>query len=219
MPDMDGLPSEYSSLERVDVAVVQGTRHGLAFARSMLAGLKVGRYRSYLSAERALRDMKLDPPSLLISDWEPKARSGYWLVTTMRSSEVEALRSVPILILTSEISPTMLDVALDTGANAVVVKPISAVLLRRRIEALVRQPQRLVEHEDRLIPEAAKDALENRLRVNESASSRAHRLQLRDALERNENEISAMEQEALAPRTGTETGEAEDFHWEGFSAA
>lgn len=180
---MHELPHENAGLEKLDVAVIQGSRHGLAFARSMLAGLKIGRYRSYLSAERALRDMKNDPPGLVLTDWELKARGGYWLVSKVRRAENEALRAIPILVLTSEISPPMLDVVLETGANSVLIKPVSAATLRERITALVNQPQPLVEHGEGLIPEAAKEALETRLRPHETASTRASRMQLREAFE------------------------------------
>ncbi len=155
---------------------------------------------------------------MVITDWELKARSGYWLLTNMRKPEMDPLCFVPALILTSEISWSMLDVALESGVNSVLLKPISALTLRRRLEALVERPQRFVEHEGALIPEAAKQVLEQRMRAHESADTKAYRLQLRAALDR-----AMIEEDLLLDDKGQGEGlpadGPESLAWKGWNAA
>lgn len=215
---MDALPNERNDLEGLDVAVLQATRHGQTFVRSLLSGIKVGRIRAYDTAPQALREMRLDPPSLIITDWEMKARGGYWLVTNMRKPETDPLCFTPALILTSEISWSMLDVALEAGVNSVLLKPVSAITLRRRLAALAFRPQRFVEYEGAYIPEGSKHVLENRMRAHESADTRAHRLELRRELERLLlDEAMPLEGYESFERFGDAGPEAID--WKGWNAA
>lgn len=215
---MDALPTERNDLGNLDVAVLQATRHGQTFVRSLLAGLKVGRIRAYDTAQQALREMRLDPPSLVITDWEMKARGGYWLVTNMRKPDMDPLCFTPALILTSEISWSMLDVALEAGVNSVLLKPISAITLRRRLEALAFRPQRFVEHEGAYIPEGSKHVLEHRMRVHESPDTRAHRLELRQELERLLLEEAMLLEEFDTFESITEQG-PDAIDWKGWNAA
>lgn len=216
---MDALASDRSDLGELDVAVIQATRHGQTFVRSMLAGLKVGRIRAYDRAEQALREMRLDPPSVVITDWEMRPRGGYWLVTSMRKAEMDPLCFVPALILTPEISWSMLDVALESGVNSVLLKPISALTLRRRLTSLVHRPQRFVEHLGSFIPEGSKQVLEERMRAHESPDTRAHRMQLREALERMLlDETLLLEERGQLPEIGDEDG-PDRLKWEGWNAA
>lgn len=217
---MDPLLAERGDLAQLDVVVIEGSRHGQAFVRSMLSGIKVARIRCYDDAEVALREMRMDPPTLVITDWEMKARSGYWLLTTMRKPEMDPLCFIPALILTSEISWSMLDVALESGVNSVLVKPISAITFRRRLESVVLRPQRFVEYQGYYIPESAKQVLETRMRAHESSDTRAYRMRLRAALERVMLEEEARrleEQNGATPVPVDQDRGALD--WKGWNAA
>lgn len=220
---MHALPTERVDLSQLDVVVVQGSRHGQAFVRSMLAGLKVGRIRGYDKAETALHEMRLDPPSIVITDWEMKARSGYWLLTNMRRADMEPLCFVPAVILTSEISWSMLDVALESGVNSVLLKPISALALRRRLEALVEHPQRFVEHEGAYISESAKEVLDERMRSHESPDVKAYRQKLRADLQKKilEDEFPPVEEQSPQPRPEDSEGGTTPprENWKGWNAA
>ncbi|ESR25070.1 response regulator [Lutibaculum baratangense] len=180
---MNTFSADRADFSQLDVVVVQESRHGQMFVRSLLAALKVGRIRGYDTADGALREMRLDPPTLVITDWEMRARSGYWLLRHMRRADMEPLCFVPALVLTPEISWSMLDVALETGVNSVLLKPISATVLRTRLHMLSSKSHRFVQRDGAYVPEASQHVLEERMRAHESADTRAYRQKLRAFLE------------------------------------
>lgn len=203
---MSGRGDEGGGLRHASVVVVQSSRHSLNFVRGILASLKIKRYRSHLSARAALRDMRHDPPSLIIADWETKSRSAYQLIQEVRASDVDALRSVPILVLGTEICQATLDVALDAGASSVAVMPLSATGLRRRIEMLLQVSADLVEHDGRLIPSSSKNILESRLRANESPGRRRLRLELQAALQE-KADLEVQPEDPAGPTPEADAGE------------
>lgn len=165
-----------------NIVVVEGTRHGQSFVRSLLAGMRVGRVRTFEDGESALNEMRIDPPALVITDWEVRARGGYWLVANMRRAEMDPLCFVPVLALTSEISWSMLDIALEVGVNAVALKPISATAFKRQVDVLVGTKVPFVEQDGVYVPAATLEVLETKMRAGESRAARAYRERVRAAL-------------------------------------
>jgi two-component system chemotaxis response regulator CheY len=90
------------------------------------AGLK-------LAAERGV--------DLVIADFNMPVMDGLEFVKHLRAHEQEALRAVPVILLTANKEEEMKRRALDAGANAFAIKPISRSQLSATVDQFLPQPQ------------------------------------------------------------------------------
>ncbi len=71
----------------------------------------------------ALDEMRIDPPDAVVLDWGLPGLAGIEILRRMR--ECTVLCSVPVVMLTARCLPEDRQRALETGANAFLVKPFS----------------------------------------------------------------------------------------------
>jgi DNA-binding response OmpR family regulator len=108
-----------------------------------LMKLKLG----FLEAERAERGLKLletGPVDLIIADFNMPGMDGLELVRRVRAHEKEAVRQVPIVLLTGGKAPDLEAKALKAGVSEFVRKPVSIDALA----AVVRRHLPQAEHVD-----------------------------------------------------------------------
>lgn len=103
-----------------------------------------------LSGEQALDKLQTEAWDLLITDIMMPKMSGYELVRTVR--ETLTITELPILVLTARSRREDLLAAFRSGANDYVTKPVDAVELKARVQALIYLRQSI---EERLRIEAA----------------------------------------------------------------
>jgi two-component system phosphate regulon response regulator PhoB len=89
------------------------------------------------SAEEALELSRLDPPNLLVLDWNLPGMSGLDLCKLLRADA--ALRHLPLMFLTAHSSTQDMVEAFAAGADDYVVKPFRAAELGARIFGLLRR--------------------------------------------------------------------------------
>ena len=83
------------------------------------------------SGVEALLKLISEKPSLMVCDYVMNGMSGVDLVRVLRRAP--ELRTMPVIMLSSNRDVSFIDTALDAGANDYIVKPISFNLLKRRI--------------------------------------------------------------------------------------
>lgn len=93
------------------------------------------------NAKSGLNSLHENPPDLLILDWMLPDRSGPKLVRQLRGEE--ALRDLPILMLTARSEEENKITGLEAGADDYLTKPVSVKELLARVRALLRRSQRL----------------------------------------------------------------------------
>lgn len=76
-------------------------------------------------------------PDLVICDLHMEEMDGLEFLQTARRDEAVRNRQVPVLILTGESDPLLLEVVAQVGAAAVIHKPISTPDLAKRIEQII----------------------------------------------------------------------------------
>ncbi|HZI10184.1 MAG TPA: response regulator [Myxococcus sp.] len=76
-------------------------------------------------AARALQILRLVPVSLVIADINMPGMDGITFVKEVRASQMPAVRSVPILLLTAEKNADLRQRGTEAGANAFIQKPVS----------------------------------------------------------------------------------------------
>ncbi|WP_436641183.1 response regulator [Microbaculum sp. FT89] len=152
------------TLASLDVVLVHDNRGAQAILRSMVSSMHIARLRVYDYAEQALSDMMVDPPTVLIAEWEMKPMSGYRLVRTIREKDMEPLSFMPILAVTPMPTLSMVDRAFSIGVNNIVVMPVSPVALRHRFEWLLRDDREFVLQDNHYVLGGMEEVLEERIR-------------------------------------------------------
>lgn len=90
-----------------------------------------------LDALEKLMDRRQPNPDVIICDLHMDKMDGMEFCNKVRLSKIEAIKTIPVLILTGERDELSLEVAKQVGATAVLGKPISAPDLCQHIENAV----------------------------------------------------------------------------------
>ncbi len=165
----DGLPAQGQqhaafglSLEDLDIVVIDESRAMQSLIRSMIQPLKPRRLRIHNTAAEALRDMLVEPPSLVLTELKMDTMSGYRLIKVMRHMSMNPLCFVPILALTAYATRSSVENVLRAGAHCVMVKPVSATALKQRIEWLLSDARTFSLNHDSYVIEGVSDILDAR---------------------------------------------------------
>lgn len=174
------------SIESLDVVVVEDSRNMQTILRSMLTGLGVAKLRIYDRADVALKDMALEPPHLVVSDWRMEPMSGLRMLHAMRHRRMLPLCFVPLLIVTGHATREFVESAFRAGAHQLVVKPVAPSVLAQRLDWVVRDARPFRLEGDRYLIEGVEDMLQiarmksemhamlaNGLRARKSGEARA----------------------------------------------
>lgn len=100
--------------------------------------------KTFTDGETAWKEYKLQPPDLVILDWEMRPMNGLQLTTLIRKSPESPNPFVPIIMVTAHREREHVFKARDTGVTEYVVKPIVPKALFSRIEAVIERPRRFV---------------------------------------------------------------------------
>lgn len=119
---------------------------------AMLREFKVNTVLTTCKAQQAMEMLEqynmYSPPrahiDMLISDWIPPGGEGLDLLKWARIHAVESIRYLPILFCTSYASRWRVLTVRDSGANEVLVKPVSAQKLAHRLTYIIDKPRPFV---------------------------------------------------------------------------
>lgn len=89
------------------------------------------------AALKLLHSPQAQHPDLIICDLHMEKMDGMDFCSKLRHDKNEALRAIPVIILTGEQDTFVHDVTRQVGATMVLVKPVSAGDLKERIETAV----------------------------------------------------------------------------------
>ncbi len=143
MEDTKNHRAIIQSLEDLDVVVVDDLRFTQMMMRTILLPLRLKRLRFYDTVESALKDMRDDPPNLLITDWRIQDKSGRRLVKALRDKHKEMAAKLPLLVTMSNPTRTEAEEALRCGAKAVIAKPFSQNSLQKRVQWIAKENREL----------------------------------------------------------------------------
>lgn len=147
-------------IDELDIIVIDPSRTMQTVLRSILQHLRPKRLRVRDSAVAALRDMVVEPPNLVLCEWKMDAMSGHSLIKIMRHKSMAPLCFVPIIVITGSATRSTVETALRTGAHAVLVKPLSPAVLRKRLDWLGRDDRLMVAEGDHFVIEGVSAALD-----------------------------------------------------------
>jgi two-component system phosphate regulon response regulator PhoB len=113
----------------IDTPLITLLRHGLNSKSFTVEEIDDG--------GEALARIRIAPPDLLLLDWTPQGTSGVEICCQLRRHP--ASRTLPIIMLADPTQDHDTVLGLDAGADYVVTKPLSTVVLVARIRALLRR--------------------------------------------------------------------------------
>jgi two-component system, chemotaxis family, chemotaxis protein CheY len=87
------------------------------------------------NGEGAMTQLQAGPVDLVITDWNMPGMSGLELVAAIRGSE--ALRQVPVLMITTVAEKDEILKAMQTGVTNYLVKPFDPAALQRKIDQIL----------------------------------------------------------------------------------
>ena len=91
-----------------------------------------------------LKAAEQSQPDIVITDWAMEPISGVQMVKTMRLSNNNMLKYMPVIMLTGFSERGRIVSARDSGINEYLLKPVSPKSLYSRIKAIIEQPRRFV---------------------------------------------------------------------------
>jgi DNA-binding NarL/FixJ family response regulator len=119
------------------VVAVDNRRAMLLVVRAMLAAIGVGRIDTYDRPADTMDGMATSMPDLVIAADAMQPLTGAALIRTMRRPRSGPLALVPAMIMSAHPQPGLVAEALRAGAHQVLILPISASTLARRLDWLL----------------------------------------------------------------------------------
>jgi CheY-like chemotaxis protein len=142
-----------ANLSDVRVLVVEDNVHFRNLVRSILTALGVSDVEEARDGAEALEVLKTFPATLAIVDWKMDGVDGIECVRRIRSSDREAIRVLPLIMVTGYSEPALIQEAQDAGVNDFLAKPISAKSLLSRMTAVLRSTAPFVDTESHVGPD------------------------------------------------------------------
>lgn len=134
--------AEYN-LSNVNILFADQSKALRTVLRSVLRELGVRRMTVASSAEEAFEAFVATPHDLVLTDWGP-AFDGIGLALRIRRDEASPNQFVPIIVMTANTERRHVYEALDAGMTEFLAKPVSAMLIYRRIRAVIENHRRFV---------------------------------------------------------------------------
>jgi len=136
--------AEGRDLRDLDVVFVDDVRQDQAIMRSILSGARVGRVRGFSNALDAHHAMLVEPPHVVIADYEMPETDGLTLVRSMRDPRSGPLNAVPVIMVAAAPTRALLESAIILGVHHVIAKPLSPAAVIRRLEAVANDRRAFV---------------------------------------------------------------------------
>ena len=140
--EANASPMTPRSLDRLKILVADDNallRRGL---QEMLSLWGVGRVVTAADGTEARGILCSEAIDLVVTDWIMAPVDGAALVRWIRHAPDSPRHDLPVIVLTAQADVPTVRAAWDVGADAVLAKPVSAVVIARRIEAVLRRPRR-----------------------------------------------------------------------------
>ncbi len=127
------------------VLVVDPNSYMRGIVADALRRLNVGELSSTSSTDEA-NDICLSfRPNIVITDWEAGRVSGLEFTRSIRRSEKNIPRDIPVILLASSVARDQLIAARQAGINEFLLKPVSVRALKSRIEEVVLRPRKFID--------------------------------------------------------------------------
>jgi CheY-like chemotaxis protein len=126
------------------VLVVDGDRHMRTLIASIVKNSGVAEVAPAASLEDAQREIRINAPSAIITEFRLPDSDGLALIEWLRRAPDSPAPETPALVLTGLTLPDVVMRARNVGAHATIAKPVSAHTLLTKIDIAVNAPRPFV---------------------------------------------------------------------------
>lgn len=141
-------------LDSLDVVIVD-ENHGMrSLLTTILKSHGIARLRPYRDSHRALSDMVAMTPDVAIVQWNMDHADPVTLLRTMRTESMRPLCFVPVIVLSSLVSKSIVADAVYAGASTVLATPISPKTLLDRLRWITQDLRCFYEEQGRYVLQA-----------------------------------------------------------------
>ncbi len=131
----------YLDLSALHVLIVDDNKHMRTILKTLLRALGLVNIRESEDAAQAFAELKQFPVDIIICDWEMEPLDGIDFTRLVRTAADSVNPFVPIILLTGHTELSRVKEARDAGITEFLAKPVSAVSLRNRMEAVILNPR------------------------------------------------------------------------------
>jgi DNA-binding response OmpR family regulator len=125
------------SLRRTKILIIDDEPRDVRFLERILRRVRIENFRSKMDSASALSLFKEFQPDLVLIDWLMADVNGRTVVEQLRAM-IPAGGFVPIVVLIADMTPGTRQLALASGANELIAKPIDACEVVLRISNMVQ---------------------------------------------------------------------------------
>jgi DNA-binding response OmpR family regulator len=126
-------PNSIINLSAASVLLVEATNQGMDILAQICMGFGVRAPHRSTSVDSAMTQLSKMPFDLMICEAELGEQSGYDLIKWLRRSSLDPNATIPIVLISGHTPLRKVLLGRDSGANAVVVKPLTPKTLLDRI--------------------------------------------------------------------------------------
>lgn len=119
----------------------------------ILEGLGIKNISTAENAVQALQYVRRGNYSLVLTEWRMQPMEGREFVAAVREASDEKWSTVPIIAMTAGADKDSVFEMRDTGVNEIVVKPVSANVIRMRIVSCFERPRDFVRDDNYVGPD------------------------------------------------------------------
>lgn len=174
MPDRqtDADLNQVFNLSRANVLVVDDDPFSLKLTAQVLLAFGVRSRFQCRSVSEAAEILETHPIDLMVVDADMPEQDGYSFVRQVRTSGSDPNAYVPVVMLASHTRRSQVSGARDCGANIIITKPISPIMMLDRILWIARYPRQFLHTDSYAGPD-------RRLTVSEPRGSDERRADMR----------------------------------------
>ena len=137
--------STHINLEKVRALIVSDNAPAVAMLTGVLGSFGLRERIRKANGKEAVEELKHTPVDLILTDADMPEMDGYGLIHWLRHNGDEASRMTPAFILSAHTRRSQVVKARDCGANFIIAKPISPVVILERILWVARGDRAFVE--------------------------------------------------------------------------
>ncbi|MFT4089501.1 MAG: response regulator [Asticcacaulis sp.] len=130
-----------AGLERVRFLVIDDNSHMLNIVKTILRGFGAVSIFEARDASDAFSRLKNESIDIVIVDFMMEVLDGVEFIQMVRNSTDSPNRYVPVIMLTAHSERSRVTQARDAGVNEFCAKPVTALELYRKINAIVSYPR------------------------------------------------------------------------------
>lgn len=149
----------YMALDELKILILEDNLSMVKIYKNILSTFGVKQVLFAINVEDAKEMIRLEQPDLIISDYilngNDKTNNGLSFLRWIRQVDMAPACFTPVLMATGHASRRIVLEFNKYGASAIVVKPLSPVILKRRIESILVDTRPYIVEAGRVIIEGA----------------------------------------------------------------